>query len=89
MNVSLTPELETFVSNKVLSGRYTSASEVIREALRLLEEQDQDRAAQLAAFNQELKRRIEAADRGEFITAEEFEARLKRKLDAFRDATRA
>lgn len=40
MNVSLTPELETLISKKVESGRYTSASEVVREALRLLEEQD-------------------------------------------------
>ena len=37
MNVSLTPELEKFVSAKVGSGRYNSASEVVREALRLLE----------------------------------------------------
>jgi putative addiction module CopG family antidote len=34
MNVSLTPELEKFVSAKVESGRYNSASEVVREALR-------------------------------------------------------
>jgi antitoxin ParD1/3/4 len=38
MNVSLTPELEKFVGTKVESGRYNSASEVVREALRLLEE---------------------------------------------------
>jgi antitoxin ParD1/3/4 len=41
MNVSLTPELEKFVAERVTSGRYASASEVIREALRLLEERDQ------------------------------------------------
>ena len=41
MNVSLTKELETFVSRKVKSGRYRSASEVIRESLRLLEREDQ------------------------------------------------
>jgi antitoxin ParD1/3/4 len=35
MNVSLTPELEQFVQTKVQSGRYNSASEVVREALRL------------------------------------------------------
>ncbi|HLO87171.1 MAG TPA: type II toxin-antitoxin system ParD family antitoxin [Nostocaceae cyanobacterium] len=40
MNVSLTPELEQFVYDKVKSGRYLSASEVICEALRLLEERD-------------------------------------------------
>jgi antitoxin ParD1/3/4 len=40
MNVSLTPELESLVTNKVKTGLYNSASEVVREALRLLEEQD-------------------------------------------------
>jgi antitoxin ParD1/3/4 len=49
-NVSLTPELEKFVSAKVECGRYNSASEVVREALRLLEEHDQARAAQLSEF---------------------------------------
>src|ERR1039458_8279681 len=41
MNVPLTPELEQLVENKVKSGRYHSASEVIREALRLLEVRDE------------------------------------------------
>ncbi|MGZ3471444.1 MAG: type II toxin-antitoxin system ParD family antitoxin [Isosphaeraceae bacterium] len=40
MNVSLTPELEELVRHKVESGRYLSASKVMREALRLLEERD-------------------------------------------------
>ena len=41
MNVSLTPELEELVNKKVKSGMYHSASEVIREGLRLLKEQDE------------------------------------------------
>ena len=67
MNVSLTPELEKFVANKVDSGRYTSASEVVREALRLLEQKDRDRDVQLAAFNRELAQRLAALDRGEHV----------------------
>ncbi|NBJ13890.1 type II toxin-antitoxin system ParD family antitoxin [Microvirga arsenatis] len=39
-NVSLTPELEALVDNKVASGRYRSASEVVRAALRLLDERE-------------------------------------------------
>ena len=40
MNVSLTPHLEAMVRQKVQSGRYNNASEVVREALRLMEERD-------------------------------------------------
>jgi antitoxin ParD1/3/4 len=40
MNVSLTPELEEMIRSKVESGLYTSASEVVREALRLMAEND-------------------------------------------------
>ena len=40
MNISLTPQLKALVDQKVASGRYNSASEVIREALRALEDQD-------------------------------------------------
>ena len=79
MNVSLTPELEKFVANKVQSGRYTSASEVVREALRLLEQHEISREAQLKAFNEELDRRIAALDRGEFVDAETIKAELAAK----------
>jgi len=67
MNVSLTPELEKFVAAKVASGRYNSASEVVREALRLLDERDSARAAQLAEFNEEIGRRLATLDRGEVV----------------------
>ena len=40
MNVSLTPRLETMVREKVESGLYNNASEVVREALRSMEERD-------------------------------------------------
>ncbi len=43
MNVSLTPELERLVNEKVSSGLYQTASEVVREALRLLQERDRQR----------------------------------------------
>ena len=79
MNVSLTPELEKFVSTKVDSGRYNSASEVVREALRLLEEHDSARATQLAGFNQELGRRLAALDRGEVVDSASARARLQSK----------
>ena len=79
MNVSLTAELEKFVSSKVKSGRYNSASEVVREALRLLEEHDQARSVQLSEFNQELGRRLASLDRGEHIDPAKTRAHLQRK----------
>jgi putative addiction module CopG family antidote len=42
MNVSLTPELEALVNEKVRSGLYQTASEVVREALRLLKNRDDE-----------------------------------------------
>lgn len=81
MNVSLTPELEKFVSTKVESGRYNSASEVVREALRLLEEHDEARATRLAEFNQELGRRLDSLDRGHHMTTAAARAKLKRKSE--------
>jgi antitoxin ParD1/3/4 len=42
MNVSLTPELEKLVNDKVRSGLYQTASEVVREALRLLKQRDDE-----------------------------------------------
>ena len=47
MNVSLTPELEQLINTKVESGLYLSSSEVVREALRLLEERDRVNAVKL------------------------------------------
>ena len=81
MNVSLTPKLDKFVADKVESGRYTSASEVVREALRLLEEHDRSRAAQLEEFNRELQRRIDALDRGEFVTAKEAREHFRKRSE--------
>ncbi|MES3023937.1 MAG: type II toxin-antitoxin system ParD family antitoxin [Pseudomonadota bacterium] len=47
MNINLTPQLKQMVRAKVASGMYTSASEVVREALRLMNEKDQLHAARL------------------------------------------
>jgi len=47
VNVNLTPYLKQWVEEKITSGRYNNISEVIREALRLMEERDQIRAAKI------------------------------------------
>jgi antitoxin ParD1/3/4 len=50
MNISLTPKLEGFVKAKVKTGDYNNASEVVREALRALQEREADRKVQLGAL---------------------------------------
>lgn len=40
LSVSLTPELMHLIASKVETGRYRSASEVVRAALRVFEDQD-------------------------------------------------
>jgi antitoxin ParD1/3/4 len=82
MNVSLTPELESFVNAKVRSGRYNSASEVVREALRLLEDQEQLRATRLAEFHAELDRRLMEADQGGLISSATLRKNLRGRAGA-------
>ncbi len=84
MNVSLTPELEKFIADQVESGQYPTTGEVVRDALRLLEEQGRSREERLAEFNRELDRRIAAADRGETVPAEEVWERLRKRSEKFR-----
>ena len=67
MNVSLTPELERFVQSRVASGRFQTASEVVREGLRLLEERELSRETALKELRAKIRRAVEQADRGEIL----------------------
>ncbi len=60
MNVNLTPQLEEMVRAKVSSGLYTSASEVVREALRLMEEQDRLRQVKLEQLRSEVRKGLKS-----------------------------
>lgn len=82
MNVSLTPELDQYVAEKVASGRYTSASEVVREALRLMEERDQTREALLLAFQQQLDNRLESLNQGRYADPSAVRRRIEQKSKA-------
>jgi antitoxin ParD1/3/4 len=62
MNVSLTPELEKFVANKVTSGLYNSASEVIRESLRLLKDHDTLREMRLNELRSQIQAGIDSGE---------------------------
>ena len=62
MNVNLTPQLEDMIKKKVASGLYNSASEVVREALRLMEEQDRVRAVKLEQLRQDIRDGLNSGD---------------------------
>jgi antitoxin ParD1/3/4 len=62
MNVHLTEHFERFVEGKLKSGQYGSASEVIRDALRLLEEQDQIKVLRLQALKEEVQEGLNSGD---------------------------
>lgn len=64
MNISLTPHFEEMVKNKVDSGLYHSASEVVRDALRLMEERDKVHEFRLEELRKEIRLGIESGSAG-------------------------
>jgi antitoxin ParD1/3/4 len=67
VNVSLTPELEQLIQERVRSGRYTSASEVVREALRLLQDRDELRRLRIEELRVKVAAGLDSLDRGEGV----------------------
>jgi antitoxin ParD1/3/4 len=82
MNVSLTPELETLIHNKVSNGRYTSASEVVREALRLMEERDEVQELYKASMREKIAAGVASLRAGQGSDGEAFMAKLDADLAA-------
>lgn len=82
MNVNLTPELERMVQEKVASGLYNNQSEVIREALRLLAEQDRLREAHLGRLQAALAEGLLQADRGEMQDGKTAVAKVREQVRA-------
>jgi len=81
MNISLTPELDDFVRQQVETGLYQSASEVVRDGLRLLMDREQIRKLRLDELRKKIAIGIEELDRGESVGMEE----LFRELRAGQD----
>ena len=82
MNVHLTPELEQLVQSKVKSGRYNSASEVVREALRLLEQRDEVFTLRKDEIRQQIEAGWQSATRGEIVDGDEVFDRIDSELVA-------
>lgn len=84
MNVSLTEELEQFVQSQVESGMYYSASEVIRDGLRLLKEKDLLRQIKIEELRKEIQKGINSLEAGESVPfdAEKIKAEGRKRLAA-------
>ncbi len=67
VNISITPELDVFLQSRVESGRYQTTSEVVREALRLLERQERERDEAFLQLKAKLEIGTAQAESGELI----------------------
>jgi len=82
-NVNLTNHFDRFVETGITSGRFSNASEVVREGLRLLEQREQEDKAKIEWLRRAAKEGFDAADRGDDVTL-----RSHREIDDFVDQVR-
>ena len=93
MNVSLTPELERFVEEKVKTGMYQTASEVVREGLRLLKTRERLGDPELARLRSDIAVGVNQADEGRLVPFDEalvegIKSRGRKRLAARRNGKR-
>jgi len=81
MNVDLTPELEELLDSKLKTGRYSSAAEIVREALRLLEQRDEIFAVRKEEFREKIDEGWRAAKGKELIDGDEVFDRIDAELE--------
>ena len=83
MNIFLPPQLEQLVQQKVKAGLYTCASEVVVEALWLLDTRDRLREIKLEELRKEIAIGLEQADKGQLTPAEEVFEQLRQRNEPF------
>ena len=81
MNVSLTPELEGFIKGKVACGLYTSASEVIRESLRLMHAYDDVQKQRMAEVHHAIDAGMTQLNNQKFVDGKTSKKKMKQKLN--------
>jgi len=82
ISVSFTPHQAEFLADCVASGRYQSTSEVVREGLRLLENRQERRQAELERARALIQEGADQLDRGEVIDGDTFFREWDEELDA-------
>jgi len=83
ISISFTPEQAAFLAGCVKSGRYQSTSEVVREAVRMLEHQIERREAELARVRAMIQEGADQLDRGEVVDGETFFREWDEELEEF------
>ena len=79
LTITVTPELEAFIRERVASGRFDTASDVVHEGLKLLEIREHEREAALTEIRREIEIGLEQAKAGQLRDGEAFFAELERK----------
>ncbi len=73
----LTEQLSHYIDSIVASGQYEDASEIVREALRLLRQKDQEHQAKLEMLKNAVQKGLDQIQKGEGIVLENREARSR------------
>ena len=81
VNISLTPELDAFLQKRVKSGRYQTSSEVVREALRLLQRQEKERDQAFKQLKARLERAAGQPERGEILDGDDIFEELRELIE--------
>ena len=89
VNISITPEIDAFLQSRVDSGRYQTTSEVVREALRLLERQEQERDEAFHQLKARLEKGAAQAERGELLDGDQVFDELREMIEERRLAKAA
>ncbi len=80
MNVSLTPQMKQLIDEKLETGMYHSAAEVVREGLRLLADRDRVRSMRLEELKAEVRVGLDELERGEGIPGTQAIDELRNRL---------
>ena len=83
-NISLTPELDQFIDSHVESGLYESASEVVREGLRLLRHRDDLQRKQVERVRAKIEKGFKESESGEVVSETEAREHFRRRTAAQR-----
>ena len=79
LTITVTPDLEAFIRERVASGRFDTASDVVREGLKLLEMREQERESALEEIRREIAVGLEQAKAGQLRDGESFFTELQQK----------